>query len=87
MFNSLIEKFKHFFVADCELSLDEGMNPTKNKLSFKQYIKEKPICWGIMTFPRCDSENGYIYKAEVYTGRRDDGEAIDNLGVTGNLVV
>ena len=48
--NCLIEKFKHYFVPDCELSLDEGIIPTKIKLSFKQYIKDKPIRWGIKTF-------------------------------------
>ena len=35
----------------------------------------------------CDSENGYIVNAEVYTGRRDDSNDVANLGVTGNLVV
>ena len=81
MFNYLIEKLKHSFVTDCELLLDEGMIPTKNKLSFKQYIKDKSICWVIETFPLRDGENGYICNAEVYTGRRDDAGAIANLGV------
>ena len=67
--------------------LDKGMIPTKKRLTFKQYIKDKPIRWGINTFLLCDSENGYIVNAEVYTGRRDDADAIDNLDVTGNLVV
>jgi len=87
VFNHLIDKFKHYYVPNCELSLDEGMIPTKNKLSFKQYIKDKPIRWGIKTFLLCDSENGYIVNAEVYTGRRADAEAIPNIGITGNLVV
>ena len=34
-----------------------------------------------------DSEHGYIVNAEIYTGKREDGTAIENLGVTGNLVV
>lgn len=63
------------------------MIPTKNKLSFKQYIKDIPICWGIKTYLLCDSENGYISNAEVYTGLQENGNAIDNLGVIGNLVV
>jgi len=36
VFDSLIEKFSLY--PECELSLDEGMIPTKNSLSFKQYI-------------------------------------------------
>ena len=83
----ILDKFKHFYVPECELSFDEGMIPTKNKLSFKQFIKDKPVRWGIKTFLVCDSENGYICNLEVYTGRREDAEEIDGLGVTGNLVV
>ena len=63
------------------------MIPTKNKLSIKQYIKAKPIRWGIKTFLLCESKSGYIVNAEIYTGKRDDGNVIDNIGVTGNLVV
>lgn len=83
-----MDKFQHYYVPDEEMSLDEGMIPTKNSLSFKQYLKDKPIKWGIKTFILCDSKNGYIVNAEVYTGKRDDALAIDaDLGVTGNLVV
>ena len=87
VFNIILENFQYYYVAYCHMSLDEGMIPTKNKLSFRQYIKDKPIRWGIKTFLLCDSRNGYICNAEVYTGRRDDATVIPDLGVTGNLVV
>nr|XP_039258485.1 piggyBac transposable element-derived protein 4-like [Styela clava] len=87
IFNSILEKFQHHYAPGCNLSLDEGMIPTKNKLSFRQYIKDKPTKWGIKTFLVCDSENGYICNAEVYTGKREDNNCIPSLGVTGNLVV
>ena len=71
----------------CKLSLDEGMIPTTKKLSFKQDMKDKPFkCW-IKSFLLCDSENGYVVNAEVYTGKREDAEEIDKLGISGNLVV
>ena len=85
IFNYRIPKFRHCFAPGCELSLDEG-DPYKNKLSFKQYIKDKPIKWGIKTFLLCDSETGYIINAEVYSGKRADDNLIANLGVTGNYV-
>ena len=44
-------------------SLDEGMIPTKNRLAIKQYIKDKPIKWGIKSFLLCESETGYILHA------------------------
>ena len=82
-----MKKFKEHYVPYCHLSLDEGMIHTKNRLSFKQYIKDKPIRWGIKTFLLCDSENGYIVNAEVYTGKKQDPNTVVSLGVTGNLVV
>jgi len=84
----VLQNFYHYYVPQCELSLDEGMIPTKNKLGFKQYIKDKPIKWGIKTFILCESSSGYIVNAEVYTGKVDDDPSyIRNLGVTGSLVV
>jgi hypothetical protein len=87
VFDHLIARFKHFYVPYGNLSLDEGMVPTKNKLSIKQYIKDKPIRWGIKTYLLCDSMNGYIMNAEIYTGKATNGNIIESLGVTGNLVV
>ena len=37
IFNYILERFQSHFVSDQELSLDEGMIPTKNSLSIKQY--------------------------------------------------
>jgi len=74
-------------VPQCELSLGDGMIPTENKLSFNQYIKEKPIKWGVKTFILCESTSGYIVNAEVYTGKVDsDPSYISSLGVTRSLV-
>ena len=87
IFNYILERFQKHYVPDQHLSLDEGMIPTKNSLSIKQYIKDKPIRWGMKTFLFTDSEHGYIVNAEVYTGRRDDSNDINDLGVIGNLVM
>ena len=83
----IIDKFHHYYVPDCELSLDEGMVPTKNALSIKQYLKDKPVKWGLKTFILCENKTGYIVNAEVYTGKsKDDPTFIPELGVTGSLV-
>ena len=34
----------------------EILIPSKNRLSFKQYIKDKPVKWGIKSFMLCYSE-------------------------------
>ncbi|XP_064647459.1 piggyBac transposable element-derived protein 4-like [Lineus longissimus] len=72
IFNYILERFKRHYTPEQELSLDEGMIPTKNSLSIRQYIKDKPIKWGIKTFLLTDSENGFIIDAEVYTGYADN---------------
>ena len=87
MFDYLLWKFQRPYIQESDFSLDKGMIPTKNSLSIKQYIKDKPIRWSIKTFLACESENGYICNAEVYTGRRDDGNAIDKLGISGKLIM
>ena len=58
MLNQLLPMFRHYYNANQELSLDEGMIPTKNRLGIKQYIKSKPTKWGIKSFLLCDAYNG-----------------------------
>ena len=55
-----------------QLGLDEGMIPTKNRLAIKQYIRDKPVRWGIKSFLLCEAKTGYILDAEIYTGRVKD---------------
>jgi len=87
VFNIILRNFQQHYVPDCELSLDEGMIPTKNSLSIKQYLKDKPIKWGLKTFMLCESSSGYIVNAEVYTGKVEPDPQIPvELGVTGDLV-
>ena len=44
------------------------MIPTKNRLAIKQYIRDKPVRWGIKRFLLCEAKTGYILDAEIYTG-------------------
>ena len=76
---------QHYYSPQQMLSIDEGMVPSKNRLSFKQYCKDKPTKWGIKTFILTDSRNGYLYDAEVYVGKSDDS-LHPELGATGNII-
>ena len=38
----------------------------------KQYIKNKPTKWGFKCFTLCDSNNAYICRFDLYTGRQDN---------------
>lgn len=84
MLNLLLPRFRYFYAPHQHLSLDEGMIPSKNRLAIKQYVKSKPIKWGIKAYMICDSNNGYILNTEIYTGQKEN--QILEIGVVGNVV-
>ena len=59
-------------------SVEEHICKFKGRSSIKQYIKNKPIMWGLKYWYRCDSETGYVYQLELYRERREKREL--NLG-------
>ena len=63
----MLPLFCRYYSPRQQLSLDEGMIPTKNRLAIKQYIRDKPVRWGIKSFLLC-----YILDAEIYTGQVRD---------------
>jgi len=89
LINKLISGFQQHYILDKDLSLDEGVIPTKNRLGFKQYLKDKPVKWGIKTYMLCESKSGYVYNLEVYTGKSNNDASYINdpeIGATGNVV-
>ena len=74
IFGIIVANFQRHYVTACELSLNEDMIPTKNSLSIKQYIKDKPIKLGLKTFLLHESKTGYITNAEIYTGKVDNSD-------------
>ena len=72
MLYRMLHLFRRFYSPRQELGLDEGMIPTKNRLTMKQYIHDKPVRWGIKSFLLCEAKTGYIPDAEIYKGRVKD---------------
>ena len=83
--NLLLPRFRHFYAPNQHLSLDEGMIPTKNRLSIKQHIKSKPIKWGIKAYMLTEGDTGYLINADIYTGRKEDS-VIEEIGIVGTVV-
>lgn len=50
VFDITVTTFQQYYVPNCELSLNEEIISTKILLSIKEYIKDKPIIWGLKTF-------------------------------------
>ena len=72
MLDRMLPLFRRYYSPHQQLSLDEGMIPTKNGLAIKQYIRDKPVRWGIKSFLLGEAKTGYILDAEIYAGRVKD---------------
>ena len=68
----MLPLFRRYYSPRQQLSLDEGMIPTKNRLAIKQYVRDKPVRWGIKSFLLCEAKTGYNLDAEIYTGQVRD---------------
>ena len=66
MLNRMLPLFHHQYCPRQQLSLDEGMIPTKNRLTIKL------VRWGIKSFLLCEAKTGFILDAEIYMGRVKD---------------
>jgi hypothetical protein len=64
----LTEKFRSCYEPSKQLSLDEGTCGFKGRVAFRVYNKDKPKKWGIKLYELCDSENGFCWEFEIFTG-------------------
>ena len=65
----LLPKFEAEYTLHQECTIDEAMIPFKGCLGFKQFMKDKPVKWGIKVFVLSDARNGYVKKLQVYGGK------------------
>ena len=79
----LCKRFRAVYVPKCELSIDETMLKAKGRFQYKQYIKIKPIKWGIKLFTVAESTTGYVLNVLPYTGKR----CVTNYGKTTQTVL
>ncbi|KAK2143563.1 hypothetical protein LSH36_831g00039 [Paralvinella palmiformis] len=54
------KRFRAAYHPRRELSIDETMLKFKGRLGIKQYIKSKPVKWGIKLFTIVESHTGYV---------------------------
>lgn len=62
------ERSQDLYNLHPHVSIDESMIGTKCRLSFIQYMPQKPTKWGLKVWVLADATTGYIYSFEVYTG-------------------
>lgn len=66
----LNQKFLDNMSCSARLSIDESMIKFKGRSSCKQYFPLKPIKRGFKVWSLCDSETGYLYKFDIYCGKK-----------------
>ena len=81
------ERFRQLFKPFQNLCVDESLLLWKGRLSFKQYIPSKRHRFGVKFFILCDCKTKYILDFIVYTGADTDIEKINNLGISGSIVM
>lgn len=62
-------RFQRVYAPSRNLSVDETLVKFKGRLSWRQYMRDKPARFGLKEFTLADSENGYVLDINVYTGK------------------
>lgn len=70
--DSCREKFQSEYVPHREISVDEAMIPFKGRLGIKQYMKDKPIKFGIKMWVAADAISAYCVNFEIYLGKNEN---------------
>ena len=71
---------QRLYRLDLDVSIDKTMVQHKGRLSFKQYIKNKPVRWGIRLWVLCKAKTDYVFNFQVYLGN-DEGAVEYNLAL------
>ena len=66
------KRFRAVYCPRRELSMGETMLKFKGRLSIKQYIKIKPIKWGIKIFTLAEAKTGYVMNLLPYAWKHED---------------
>ena len=68
------------------MAIDERMVRSRHRSGIRQYIKDKPIKWGIKLWVLADSLNGYTVDFNIYIGK-DASREISRFGLGHDVVV
>ena len=84
--DNIRDSFMKEYVPHRNVTVDEAMVPFKGRLGFKQFMKDKPVKFGIKLWVLADAETAYCYNMEVYTGKH--GQQVSRLmGLSARVVI
>ena len=86
LLDHLRHAFQSEYVPHKQVTVDESMVPFKGRLSLKQYMKDKPVKFGIKIWVLADTVTSYCYNFDVYVGK--NAEVVnENLGLASKEVI
>lgn len=83
IFNKNIKRFNFFSTA---LSIDEMMAKYYGRCVLKQFIKGKPIRFGIKLWALC-SYSGFLFHFEIYCGKNAKDNLLPNIALGSRVVL
>ncbi|KAK6182621.1 hypothetical protein SNE40_010263 [Patella caerulea] len=83
--NSVLSTYLDSYISSRDVSIDESLCPFKGKLSYKQYIPNKPHKWGVKFWVMCDAKTGFCLYWDAYTGKNKF--LYPEFSVTENIVL
>ena len=83
IFNKNIKNFGYFCTA---LSIDEMMVKFYGRVCFKQFIRGKPIRFGIKMWALCGS-NGYLFNFDLYCGKNENIDFLPKISQGSRVVL
>jgi hypothetical protein len=86
LYDTFIQACRAYYYPNREVSVDEAVKKFKGRCIFKQYIKGKPVRFGIKIFCVCCSATSYLFNAIFYLGKTGL-EAPKEASVTHETVV
>ncbi|XP_061184352.1 piggyBac transposable element-derived protein 4-like [Saccostrea echinata] len=85
--DTLRSSFQQEYIPHQHVSVDEAMIPFKGRLGMKQYMKDKPIKFGIKMWVAADAVTAYCHNFEIYVGRNNDVIINRKLGLSSRVVI
>jgi len=84
--NIIKEKCMTLYQPHKNVSIDERIVKSKHRSGIRQYIKNKPVKFGLKLWVLADSRNGYTVDFNIYAGKNGD-EPIHENGLGYHVVV
>ncbi|XP_076607948.1 uncharacterized protein LOC143333663 [Chaetodon auriga] len=63
-----------------DICVDEQVVPYRGHCRFRQYMPNKPACYGIKVWVACDARTSYAWRMSVYTGKKEGARPEVNQG-------